>query len=70
MAKIENGLLVVAFDRKNFFENCLETVVFPFREWNVFLEKIDVGVELNLNEVWRLNGFLDGSEVDAFRISF
>jgi len=25
---------------------------------------------LNLNEVWRLNGFLDGSEVDAFRISF
>jgi len=34
------------------------------------LEKIDVGVELNLNEVWRLNGFLDGSEVDAFRISF
>jgi len=34
------------------------------------LEKIDVRVELNLNEVWRLDGFLDCSEVDAFRISF
>jgi len=34
------------------------------------LEKIDVGVELNLNQVWRLDSFLNCSEVDAFRISF
>jgi hypothetical protein len=25
---------------------------------------------LDLDEVWRLDSFLDGSEVDAFRISF
>ena len=70
MAEIEDGLFVVALDRKNFFKNGLETVVLALGKRNVFLEKIDVRVELNLNEVWRLDGFLNCSEVDAFRISF
>jgi hypothetical protein len=45
-------------------------VVLPFGKRDVFLEEIDVRVELNFNEVWRLDGFLNCSEVDAFRISF
>ena len=70
MAEIENGFFVIALDRKNFFEDGLESVVLALGKGHVFLKKIDVGVELNLNEVWRLDGFLDCSEVDAFRISF
>ena len=70
MAEIEDGFFVVALNRENFPENGLEPVVLALGKWNVFLEKIDVGVELNLNQVWRLDGFLDCSEVDAFRISF
>jgi hypothetical protein len=70
MAEIEDCLFVIALDWENFLENGLEAVVLSFGKWDVFLEKIDVGVELNLNEVWRLDGFLDCSEVDAFRISF
>jgi len=70
VAKIENGLFIVALDRKNFFEHGLKPVVLALGKLDVFLEEIDVGVELDLNEVWRLDGFLDCSEVDAFRISF
>ena len=34
---------------------------------HVLLEELDVGVELDLDEVWRLDAFLDVSEVDTFR---
>ena len=70
MAEIEHRFLVIALDWENFFEDGLKAVVLPFGKLDVFLEEIDVRVELNLNEVWRLDGFLDCSEVDAFRISF
>jgi hypothetical protein len=42
MGKIEGRLLIVAFDRENFLEHCLETRILPLGEWDVFLEKIDV----------------------------
>ena len=70
MAEIEDCFLVIALDWENFFEDGLKAVVLAFGKLDVFLEEIDVRVELNLNEVWRLDGFLDCSEVDTFRISF
>jgi hypothetical protein len=67
MTEIENSFLVVALNRKNLFENSLEPVVFALGKRDVLLEEIDVRVELDLNEIWRLDRFIDGSEVDAFR---
>ena len=67
MAEIERRLFVVALDRKNFLENGLEAGNFPFRKRHVLLQEIDVGIELNLDQVWRLDAFLNGSEVDTFR---
>src|SRR5262249_46424581 len=70
VAKIQNRFLVVALDWKNFFENRLKAMILAFGKRDVFLEEIDVRVELDFNEVWKLDSFLDCSEVDAFRISF
>jgi hypothetical protein len=70
MAKIENRFFVVALDGENLFEDSLQSVVFSLCERNVLLQKINIGIELDLDEVRRLDSFLNGSEVDAFRISF
>src|SRR5947209_871125 len=70
MAEIEGRLFIVALDWEYFLEHRLESGIFPFRERHVFLEKIDVRVELNLDQIWRLDAFLDGSEVDAFLSAF
>ena len=67
MAEIERRLFVVALDRKHFLENGLEPGHFPLRKRHILLEEIEVGIELNLDEVWRLDAFLNGSEVDTFR---
>jgi hypothetical protein len=66
MTKIEDRFFVVALDRKNFLKNRLQSGHFPFRGRDVFLQKIDVRVELNLNQIRGLDAFLDGSEVDTF----
>jgi hypothetical protein len=70
MAEIEGRFFVVAFDRKDLLEHGLETGILPFGKRDVFLEEIDVGIELNLNQVWRLDALLDGSEVDTFRHNY
>ena len=67
MAEIESRLFIVALDREHLLENGLQPRHFPLRKRHVLLEEIDVGIELNLDEVWRLDAFLDGSEVDTFR---
>ena len=67
VAEIEHRLFVVALDRKDFLEDGLQAGHFPLRNRHVLLEEIEVGIELNLDEVWRLDAFLDGSEVDTFR---
>ena len=66
MAEIERRLFVVALDRENFLENRLQAGHFPLRSGHVFLQKIHVGIELNLDQVRWLNAFFDGSEVDTF----
>ena len=65
MAEIERRLFVVALDRENFLENGLQTGVFPLARRDVFLQEIDVGVELNLDQVRRLDRLFNGSEVDT-----
>jgi hypothetical protein len=42
MAEIKNGLLVVAFDRENFFKNGLKPLIFSLRIRDILLEKINV----------------------------
>src|SRR4029077_412505 len=69
MAEIKDRLLIVAFDRENFLENSLKPLIFALRIRDVFLKKIDVRICLNLNEVGRFDGFLNTSEVNAFRHS-
>ena len=66
MAEIERRFFVVALDRENFLEHGLQAGVLPFGERHVLLQEIDVGIELNLDEVWRLDALFNGSEVDAF----
>ena len=61
MAEIERRLFVVALDRENFLEDGLQAGILPLGERNVFLEKVDVGIELNLDQVWRLDRLLEWS---------
>jgi hypothetical protein len=42
VTEIKDRLLIVAFDRKNFFENGLKALIFALRIGDVFLKKIDV----------------------------
>ena len=65
MAKSSIDFFVVALDRENFLENGLQTGVLALGRRNVLLQKIDVGIELDLDQVWRLDRLFDGSEVDT-----
>ena len=67
MAEIEDRFFVVALNRENLPENRLQAIVPPFGERDIFLEEIDVGIELDFDQVRRLNAFFDGSEVNTFR---
>src|SRR5687767_13584324 len=67
MAEIERGFFIVALDRKHFLEHRLEAGILSLGKRDVFLEEVDVGIELNLDEVWGLDALLDGSEVDTIR---
>ena len=61
MAEIEGRFLVVALDRENFLEDSLQAGVFPLARRDVFLQKIDVGIELNLDQVRRLDRLFEWS---------
>ena len=52
VAEIERRLFVVALDRENFLEDGLQAGVLPLGRRNVLLQEIDVGIELNLDQVW------------------
>ena len=65
MAEIERRLFVVALDRENFLEDRLQAGVFPLARRDVLLQKIDVGIELNLDQVGRLDRLFNGPEVDT-----
>ena len=65
MAEVEDCFLVITFDRENLLKNCLQPVVLPFCKRNILLQEIDVGIELNLDEVWGLDALLNAAEMNA-----
>jgi hypothetical protein len=65
MAEIEDGFFIVAFDRENLFENGLQAISLAFGKRNVLLQEIDIGIELNLNEIRGLDPLFNASEVNA-----
>ncbi len=65
MTEIQGGLFVIALDRENFLEHSLQAIVLAFGQRHVFLQKIDVRVQLNFDEIWRLNALFDTSEMNA-----
>jgi hypothetical protein len=65
MAEIQRRFLVVALDRENFPEHSLQAGVLPFIERHVLLQEIDVRVQLNFDEIWRLNAFFDTAEMNT-----
>ncbi len=64
IAELELDLFVVAFDGEHFRENRLQAFVLPLRLGNVLLEKILVGIELDLDQVRRFDGLGQSSEID------
>ena len=59
VAELELDLLVVALDRENFGEHGLQALVLALVGGDFLLEKILVGIELDLDQVGRLDGFLE-----------
>ena len=64
IAELELDLLVIALDRENLRENGLESFVLPLGQGDFLLEKIFVRIELNLDQVRRLDGLGQASEID------
>ncbi len=64
--KFKLDLFVVTFDRKNFVKNGLQSLIFPAVGSDLLLQKIAVGVALNLDEVGHFNRFLQFAKRDAF----
>src|SRR5437899_3930951 len=65
MTEIEGGLFVIALDRENLLEDSLQAIILAFGQRHVFLQKVDVRVQLNFDEIWRLNALFDSSEMNA-----
>jgi len=70
IAKLELDLLVVAFDGENLGENGLESLVLALGLGYVLLEKIAVGVKLDLDQVRRLDGLGQTSKIDPLSRGF
>ena len=60
--EVECDLLVITRDWENFFEDGLEAAVISFRRGFVLLKELDVRLKLNLDEIRRLDRFLDLSK--------
>ncbi len=57
---------VITFDRKNFFEQGLQALLFTFSRIDLHLQEIAVRFRLNGNQIWGLNDGLQFSEVFSF----
>jgi hypothetical protein len=65
VAEIENRFFVIALDRENFLEDGLEPIGLALGEWDILLQKIDIRIELDLNQVWGLDPLFDAAEVNT-----
>ena len=65
---LERQALVVAENRKHLAENGLKALRLALLFGNALLQKVQVGRNLNLDEVRRLDDFAELAEVNAFRV--
>ena len=65
----EDETLVVRMDREYLAENGLQALGLALLLRNTFLEELEIGRDLNLNEIRRLNDFAEFAEVRAFGVS-
>ena len=56
-------------DREYLAENGLQALGLALLLRNTFLEELEIGRDLNLNEIRRLNDFAEFAEVRAFGVS-
>ena len=63
--KVEDSLVVVTLNREDFLEDTLQTNDDAPRRRQFLLQKLFVAVELNLNEVGRINDFRKLAEMEA-----
>ena len=66
---LERQALVVGIDREDLLEDGLEAEGLALLLGRVLLEVLQVGADLQLNEVGRLDDFAEFAEVDAFGVS-
>ena len=62
--EVQRDIAIVAFDGKNLLEHSLEALFFALLRRSTNLQKIDVGVALDFNEVWRFNDLFNFAKVD------
>ncbi len=65
--EIEAGFLLKTENGEKFLEDRLQTQRFYAWRVHILLEEFVIGIDLELNEVWGLDGFLKFAEVNAFR---
>ena len=64
--KAKDALAIITFDGKDLGENGLQSRVFAPRRGDVGLQKIPVGIGLQLDQIGRCNYLLNFSKMDAF----
>ena len=67
--EIQNTLPIVRFNGKHFLEDSLEADIFAAARRHVGLQKFDVGIRLQLDEIGRGNDLFDFAEIDAVCVS-
>ena len=65
---LERQALVVAKNRKHLTENGLKALRLALLFGNALLQKVQIGRNLNLDEVRRLDDFAELAEVNTFRV--
>ena len=63
---LERQALVVGLDRENLAENRLEALGLALLLGHALLQEVEVGRDLNLDQIRRLDDFAEFAEVDAF----
>ena len=60
---------IVRLDGKHFAEHGLETLGFPLLVGHTLLQVVEIGIDLNLDQIRRRNDFFELTEIDAFGVS-
>ena len=65
----QDGLSVVAFDGENLIKDGLQSKIFALGRRDLRLQELDVGVDLDFDQVGRRERLFDLTEVDSFCLS-